>query len=279
MTRIERLNWALYRFLYGNPKLHLAVRQPMRIWRKGTSRPILLGFGRGVKWVHLGRGMGYQNWLGLYEYSMQYALSKVLRPGDVFYDIGANLGFLTLVGRNLVGPGGQVFAFEPYSRVSQVLLRNSEANGFENVHLIQAAVGKKTGKAEFVTQAGSMGHLKGAIDVLPSQYSHQGESFTVDLIAIDDFVQAHPVPQVVKIDIEGAEIEALEGMTHLIEASGPVILGEYHSEQIISWGTHFLSSRGYRFFDVSNGLKRIETLAFWTLALPTSRTELLVDPS
>lgn len=87
------------------------LKLPLHLIPKGAVLPIVQGVVRGRRWV-VGSTL-YAVWLGSYEIDKQRVLAGELHPGSVFYDVGANVGFFTVLGAHCVGPGGAVYAFEP----------------------------------------------------------------------------------------------------------------------------------------------------------------------
>jgi FkbM family methyltransferase len=136
----------------------------------------------------------------------------------VLYDIGANIGFFTLIAARMVGAQGHVFAFEPQPRARQMLERNIAHNRFKNVSVIPYAVGASTGRAYLAVNS-RLGHAT-------AHFADEGHP--VDVVAIDDVVGGLRPPDVVKIDVEGAEVEVLRGLHETIERYAPVIICELH---------------------------------------------------
>ena len=155
---------------------------------------------------------------GRVELSVQRALAGALSRGDVFFDVGANVGFYTLLAARAVGPTGRVVAFEPHPENVAALERNVLLNGFENVVVVPKAASGGAGRA--LLEAGNRATAKlGA-----------PRGLEVETIALDDFVTAHPDlrPAVVKIDVEGHELDVLEGFRRTLEQSAPILLCEMH---------------------------------------------------
>jgi FkbM family methyltransferase len=156
--------------------------------------------------------------LGASEPEVQATLADALRPGSVLYDIGANIGFFTLIAARMVGARGHVFAFEPQPRARQMLERNIAHNGFENVSVIPHAVGASRGRAHLAVNS-ALGHAT-------AHFADDGHP--VEVVAIDDVVAGLRPPDVVKIDVEGAEVEVLRGLHETIELYAPLIVCEVH---------------------------------------------------
>jgi hypothetical protein len=113
---------------------------------------IVRGPGKGLRIDATGRNAGYV--LGTSERDEQSWLAETLKPGDVFYDVGANEGFFTLIGAQLVGRGGTVVAFEPLPENVTQLERNVDLNSFEHVLVVAAAVGAASGTGSFGSPSG-----------------------------------------------------------------------------------------------------------------------------
>jgi FkbM family methyltransferase len=154
------------------------------------------------------------------------------------YDIGAQAGYYTLSFSRLVGPSGQVIAFEPCVSGLRYLLEHVRMNGLANVQVVQAAVGAAPGLAGFSTDLPRcMNHLTGPDGVL-----------LVPVISLDTAALAPP--DLIKIDIEGAESLALSGARALLAAHRPIVLVALHGPEHRSFCPGFLQSLGYRVFDL-----------------------------
>jgi FkbM family methyltransferase len=185
---------------------------------------------------------------GNLETSVQEAMLRHLAPGDVFYDIGANLGFFSLLGARLVDGDGRVCAFEPAPANAAAIRRNVELNGLTNVEVLEHAVSER----------GGIGQLQVVEDQSWSKLAEYGphpntESvLNVELVSIDDLVREArvPPPDMVKLDVEGAEIAALRGMRDTVAAHRPAIICELHDthgpflELMRSWGYRVINVEG-----------------------------------
>jgi FkbM family methyltransferase len=163
---------------------------------------------------------------GTLEPPVQEALRRLLAPGDVFYDIGANVGFFTLVGARLVGPAGHVVAFEPVPWCARAVARNIELNGFAHAQIQQRAVGAADGGARLlVVGEASWSHLEST-----GRHADVREEIDVEVVCIDSLVAAGsiPPPDVLKIDTEGAELQVVEGARETIARHRPAIVCELH---------------------------------------------------
>ncbi len=184
---------------------------------------------------------------GNLESSVQEAMVRHLGRGDVFYDIGANLGFFSMLGAHLAGiDEGRVYAFEAAPENAEAIRHNAGLNAIPNITVIAKAVSSHAGR----------GRLQVVDDQSWSKLEDYGEHpnteqvIDVELIAIDDLVRAGelPPPTLVKIDVEGAEIAVLEGMRETIASHRPAIVCELHD-------THrefveLMSAVGYRLINL-----------------------------
>jgi FkbM family methyltransferase len=181
--------------------------------------------------------------------SLAPVLDAALSPGDVFADVGANNGLYTLWAARRVGPSGQVHAFEPLPDVRERLARNLELNGFRNVELIGSAVGAEPATITLRRADDASGRT--------SQYLREGSaSFTTNVVKLDDhFRGAHP-PDLIKIDVEGMELQVLRGALGLLEAErAPAIVFEAVAAQLALAGASYAgilallaAHGGYRVF-------------------------------
>jgi FkbM family methyltransferase len=163
---------------------------------------------------------------GTLEPPVQEALRRLLAPGDVFYDIGANVGFFTLLGARLVGPGGRVVAFEPVPWCARAVGHNIELNGFEHAQIRAEAVGDADGGARLlVVGEASWSHLEST-----GRHADVRDEIEVTVVSLDSLVAsgAIPPPDVLKIDTEGAELQAIEGARETIARRRPAIVCELH---------------------------------------------------
>jgi FkbM family methyltransferase len=183
---------------------------------------ILHGPAAGLRFVAEDTKVGFT--LGSEEPELQAELARILRPGDTFYDVGANVGFMALVGAQLVGPTGRVVAFEPNPRLAAAARANAALNGLAQVEVHELALADHEGTARFVVPEESSGaHLAAVQD-------SAGESFDVAVTTLDAFLarSACPPPTAIKLDVEGAEVLALQGMRATLAAHGPALAVELH---------------------------------------------------
>ncbi len=181
--------------------------------------------------MHLDLHAEKDYWLGTYEPDLQAAAQQVIKPGMVVYDVGANIGYISLMAARLSMENGKVFSFEALPANIERLSQNVALNAMQDrVQIINAAVVDKSGEAAFFTHAsGAMGKAQGSA----GRDEHYTQAIKVAGIALDDFIfkKGNPPPAVIKMDIEGGEGMALAGMPRLLKEARPLLLIELHGQE------------------------------------------------
>ena len=192
---------------------------------------------------------------GTYEPHVTAVLRQLLRPGMTFLDIGANIGYFSLLAASLVGENGRVISFEPVPDNVQLLQQSIAANGFTNIRLHpQAALEKPQQIALEIGGTNSNSRV-----VNPD--SDEIERPLVEAVVLDEVLSHLPRLDVVKMDIEGAEPRALQGMTRLLQKHRPVLIAEFSPDLIqLTSGVkplaflQQLADLGYDLFGLQPGL-------------------------
>jgi len=176
---------------------------------------------------------------GFYEEGLTSMVLEFLKSGMTFLDVGAHVGYFTLLGAWLVGESGQVHSFEPTPSTFEIL--KSNAGSSQNIHLNPIAVASKTGTATLndfgsaCSGYNSMYQARMTEDKLTRVKITQFEART---ISIDEYVTQQDItPNFVKIDAESAEFEILKGMKETISRCRPIIsveVGDMDIEGVIS---------------------------------------------
>ncbi len=258
------MNALAYRFVRGGGRTlcallgHVGLRQPARqLFSAGrrlvASRQayawirVKQGFAEGI-WMHLNLPTeGY--WQGAHEPDVQVLLPLLLRPGSVFYDIGAHLGFYSLPAARLVGHAGAVIAFDPDPENAARIRSNAQHNGLgEVLSVVQAAVWSQS-TAQITYRRGlprSQGGVSfgGREPVLASD-----ERISVDCVSLDAFAaRGNRIPDLVKVDVEGGEPEVVRGGGQLFSSCRPALICEIHRVSEAAWFHKWLHANSYRGF-------------------------------
>jgi FkbM family methyltransferase len=201
-----------------------------------TRMRVPFGVNRGRVWM---RGAANApEWLGIYEYSKQRLLGRLVRPGENVCDIGANAGFYSLALSRIVGQGGNVFAFEPLPQNLRKLRRHLDLNKIDNVIVSPSALSDRIGSVAFEI---------GDSDFTGRISSNARGSLEVPMTTLDQFLveQALADPAFLKIDVEGAEAKVLLGARELIARSHPTMLIAIHGAEAAHACFSILTGAGY----------------------------------
>jgi FkbM family methyltransferase len=177
---------------------------------------------------------------GCHEPQLTSLLLPLLKPGMTVFDIGANIGYYTLLMARKVGHAGSVHAFEINDHVIDLLTRNLELANARNVKLVRRAVAKTTGEVDFfVPRPGD--EAEGSLR--KSARYDSARTVRVASVSLDDYLQENKIEKVdlIKIDVEGAEYEVFEGAKNLLSsAHRPVIMFEALDTACMNFGVSWL---------------------------------------
>ncbi len=236
-----------------------------RLLPPGLPLPIVRGPLRGLRMIlgsAAGEGRGASVFFHLTEPAQTEAVARNLKPGQVFFDIGANVGFYTLLASRIVGRNGLVIAVEPMIRNVIYLQKHLSLNKIKNVRILAAACSKDNSTAPFsLGMNPSLGHL--ADDRTPAAgfLSDPGATI-VPALTVDSIVLAGMVkPDAIKIDVEGAELEVLAGAQRTLIERRPVLFLSVHSVELCERCTRRLEELGYRVEGLTSAEEGNELLA------------------
>lgn len=186
------------------------------------------------------------------EYEPEVAhLEKLVGPGDVFVDAGANCGVYTVAAGHFVGPKGSVLAFEPGEGSLAMLRKNVALNGFTHVRVFPLALSEKSGRARLYAESHGASSF-----TLGETEAGRELSFEIETVTLDEILAREGVTKVdaIKMDVEGAEELILRGARDLFGRCRPKVIFEINPSaaarlQLAELGAwNFLAERGYRFF-------------------------------
>ena len=201
----------------------------------------------------------------MYEQSTSACIITMLREGDVVVDVGAHVGWFTLLTATMVGNSGRVMAFEPVADNFEHLQANIDRNFFCNVEAVQAAVGARQGSASlFINADNDGGHALWDVGLHPMNELSRAHPQKVDVavVDLDTTLDAAGLDRIrlIKIDAEGAEIQVLEGARRaLAEGRVDFVICELNESALRECGTssdamrRMMLSHGYQSFLVGDG--------------------------
>lgn len=200
----------------------------------GVRLPVRAGPLKGA-WISIFSGMRFLR--GDYDAEQVVQLLAELQPGDVFYDVGAHIGYYSLAVARRVGPQGRVYAFEPLPLNLKLLRGHVAANHADNVEVIAAGVAEAAGTARFDLGKGTGRGRLG-----------EGGGLEVPLVGLDQLVAEGRIrpPAMIKMDVEGAELQALRGARELLVRHRPRIMLSVHSAQLKEDCGRLLRECGYQ---------------------------------
>ncbi len=222
-----------------NSLLGQILRLPLNLIPPGTIMPILQGRLRGKKWIVWSSDHGY--WLGSYENKKRIVFEEMINNGAVVFDLGAHVGFYSLLASILVGPKGMVYSFEPVPKNIYYLKRHLQLNNIRNVTVVEAAVSDTHGSSKFfLDESNRIYRSRGRI-------SSNG-NLIVKTVSLDQLYKQGniPIPNYIKIDVEGAEMLVFLGARKILSNFHPTIFLATHGELIRYQCCDFLKSIGYK---------------------------------
>jgi FkbM family methyltransferase len=221
----------------------------------------------GALWLVRRDDLGEHLLFGRFENAELAFVRRFLKPGMAVLDIGAHHGLYTLLASKQVGRVGKVFAFEPSPRERRSLRCHLILNHCWNVAVQPFAVARDDGKAELHVVQGSQ---TGCNSLRPPDVAGATLMASVRTVSLDSWVQRENVARVdfIKLDVEGAELEVLEGAHRLLERRPrPVALVEVQDVRTAPWGyrareiLRLLETKGYTWLELSadGSMRRLDT--------------------
>jgi FkbM family methyltransferase len=196
--------------------------------------PVLRGPLRGCRFILgalAGEAGGVSVHLGILEVDQVECLTQTLQRGRIFFDVGANVGFYSLLGSKLVGPDGAVVAFEPMPRNLAFLFQHTRLNETRNVIIVPLACADEISTELFVEgKNNALGRLGGNDFDLTSAHARTIIVATISLDAAAEKLGLRP--DVIKIDVEGAELRVLKGAKSILTQARPSVLLSVHSAEL-----------------------------------------------
>jgi FkbM family methyltransferase len=194
---------------------------------------------------------------GIHEPLFTKLLSKLIRPGMTVVDIGGNIGYYALLESKWVGPSGKVIVFEPAPESFELLKANIQKNKLSNVHAYQLAVGETRQRTVFYL------YKQANWNSLVRHAKPDGE-LLIDVYPLDELLRNEPRVDLIRMDIEGYECQAINGMKEVLVRHKPIICVELHCALVsTSEVEHFLNTLRQLGYEIRYAIQRIKDEAFW----------------
>ena len=224
-----------------------------------TVVSIRSGAGKGLSLPVMPKSEKYY-WTGTHEQHVQDAMVELLEPGMRFWDVGAHIGFFSIIAARLVGDTGAVMSFEPMPETRARLERSVQLNDFDNVSISEYAIGdtSETGtlhppKLDDADAGGVEGRKMTLMWTLDAERG-DGTGMSVDCRRLDDIADQADPPDLLKIDAEGVEIEALAGGIDLLKLRKTKVIVEMSDRETLERGRSLLPEHHFELIGANHWL-------------------------
>ncbi len=214
---------------------------------------------------------------GTNELPVQEAVADLLEPGATFFDVGSNVGFFAVLAAREVGPAGAVHAFEPVPAIADDIAANAERNGLANVTVHAVAVSDTDGATASLMLAAHPGGATLSEADAPDDLTGR---IDVPVVTLDELVRTGtcPPPDVVKIDVEGVEMQVLAGMSEILAQHRPTLVCELDSPdpgvlatKVDLWRST-MATAGYEVSDLADSYEGSGWHVYHAVARPSEST-------
>ncbi len=225
---------------YSSFKLRPPLRNYAGRWSRKLAPPGITYVDvnvRGLKFplcVDTNSNVGYRLfYYSEFEPGETRVIGSILSAGDVFVDVGANVGYYTVLGAKLVGLNGEVHAFEPSPDSIELLKKSVEASGLSNIFVNEIGLFDRKAELPIFLSSKNIGSNSFA------EVAEQKGSAPAKVITLDAYVKEHKLDRidVIKMDIESAEFAALQGMKETLQKFHPKMLIEINPERLAAMGS------------------------------------------
>jgi FkbM family methyltransferase len=238
----------LKKWIQSSPALYHMSRKAFSFFVGLDGKVAMIESGpmKGMSLV-VGEHVSHAHISGNYELETQLAIDRLVAPEFVCYDLGASIGYLSLL---MARKARLVFAFEPTVHAAAEIRKHAAANELQNITIVPSPVSDAVRTVRFTVNNNAYGsRIAGAQSKWP----------TVDLttVTLDDFVKSNPSPDFIKIDVEDEEAKVLEGARSILRERKTAICCELHSEKSARRVQDILSAYGYKLTDLHGSTFKI----------------------
>jgi len=247
----------------GISKLRKIAKKTMPSVTEPVIVPTTLGFRLLVDPI---KDKGLENILyhhGIYEAGTLYILRNILNPQDIFFDVGANIGLMSITASTVVGNKGHVYSFEPLKDICDIIQINIKINEIQNISVYNKALGSKKDRKPIFEH----GEIRGSASLIKTEYNDREHIIEID--TVDNFISENKIEKVkaIKIDVEGWELEVLKGSNNLLSSiDAPIIIIEYsnlhpvHNGCLIDIYNFLLAVNKYEIYKLKRGKEVVSPL-------------------
>ena len=225
--------------------IRLVVKFMMGLWFwHGRVHTIKRGPLKGYKWSC---NKHHQFWMPLGVYEMETAgwIIDQCSEGSVFFDVGGNAGYFTLIGSKAVGDG-QVIVFEPISANVQTIHEHIKHNGCKNICVEEMAVSDESGTIDFVVESNNANSHIAEVKISHAK-TNPDQVIQVPMMRLDDYIAEKGLdPNVVKVDVEGAELKVLRGAEACLKRKQASWIISTHSQKLFDDCKRVMLEFGYK---------------------------------
>lgn len=201
---------------------------------------------------------------GTYEKGTLFIIDSILKKGATFLDIGANIGLMSIFTSKVVGPNGKIIAFEPNPETRKILLENIQLNNISTIEVSPYAIGSKRETGKIYDRWDSN---RGSASIVPSN-ENTGEGYDIEIISLKEYPFESNKIDLIKIDVEGFELEVLKGSADILSSlHPPMLIVECSSNRENTFGEditalyNFIQQmNNYRFYKSKGTKERISKL-------------------
>lgn len=185
-------------------------------------------------------------------------LRETIREGDVFWDIGSNIGYYTCLAALRAGTSGRVIAFEPAPKTREFLERNLKLNGFDNVTVMSVAIGER----DDITAIHMSDPLLGEGTASLKASAAQTHKIDVQVRCLDNLASSLPAPDIVKVDVEGVFWQLWVGGAKFFSRHAPIVMAELKGEPFETTQGKLgnaISALGYAIYEINkHSIRRVD---------------------
>jgi len=179
-------------------------------------------------------------YFGLHDLEVISLINKLTSKDSTVYDVGAHLGYMAIEMSRLAE---KVLCFELVPSTAKNLIRTIDKNNIHNATVYPFGLGAKTEEIDIAVDNRKMGNISGKVQV-------DKKSELCKIMSLDEFLTRYevPIPEIIKVDIETAEIDFLIGATNTLKKHKPILLIEFHGIKLLIDGFNILTDLGYHLF-------------------------------